>query len=105
MVYIIKVTYYQISSRAVSKAKKMAKRVKYYRLSLREVKRQGKKDGRDWQWKPWRPLPSGWPFWESKEPDPPVNQKEPSQYEAKLISLAHKNLKKSGVNGQKKMKN
>lgn len=69
----------------------MAKGIKYY--SLREVKRQGKRDGRDWQWKPWRPFP-GWPLWETKEPDPPVAQKEPSQYESKLISIAHENLER-----------
>lgn len=69
----------------------MAKGIKYYRL--RKVKRQGKRDGRDWQWKPWRPFP-GWPLWETKEPDPPVAQKEPSQYESKLISIAHENLER-----------
>ncbi len=69
----------------------MARGIKYY--SIREVKRQGKKDGRNWRWKF---MPPSWPFWESKEPDPPVHQKEHSQYEAKLISIAHENLEKIG---------
>ncbi|MEW6213986.1 MAG: hypothetical protein AB1478_02085 [Nitrospirota bacterium] len=64
---------------------------KYY--SLRKVKRQGKKDGRSWKWKF---MPPTWPFWETKDPDPPVNQKEHSQYEAKLISLAHGNFERLG---------
>ena len=69
----------------------MVRRVKYY--SLREVRRAGKKDGRNWRWKF---LPPSWPFWESKDPDPPVAQKEPSQYEANLISVAHQNLERIG---------
>jgi tetratricopeptide (TPR) repeat protein len=74
----------------------MARRTKYY--SLREVKRQGKKDGRSWRWKF---MPPTWPFWESKESDPPVNQKEHSQYEAKLISIAHENLERIGIEWSK----
>lgn len=66
-------------------------RIKYY--SPGEVKQQGKKDGRSWKWKF---MPPSWPFWETKDPDPPVNQKEHSQYEAKLISVAHENLERIG---------
>ncbi len=69
----------------------MAKGVKYYSLS--EVKRQGKRDGRSWRWKF---MPPTWPFWETKDSDPPINQKEHSQYEAKLISVAHENLERIG---------
>jgi hypothetical protein len=69
----------------------MQKPIKY--LSLREVRSQGKRDGRPWRWKF---MPPSWPFWETKEPDPPVNQKEPSQYESKLISIAHENLERIG---------
>jgi len=72
----------------------MARRIKYY--SLREIRRKGKRDGRDWRWKPWRPLPSGWPLWETKNPEPPVDQRELSQYESKLISVAHENLERIG---------
>lgn len=70
----------------------MAKGIKYY--SMREAKKAGKIAGRNWEWKPWRPLPSGWPLWESKQPAPPITQKEHSQYEATLISIAHENLER-----------
>lgn len=66
------------------------KKIRYY--SLREVKKVGKQDGRSWRWKF---MPPSWPFWETKEPDPPVNQKEPSQYEATLISISHENLERT----------
>jgi len=69
----------------------MATGVNYYRL--REVRRAGKRDGRNWKWKF---VPLSWPPWEIKEPDPPVDQKEPSQYEANLISFAHANLERIG---------
>jgi len=69
----------------------MAKGIKYY--SLREVRRAGKRDGRSWRWKF---MPPSWPLWETKEPYPPINQEEPSEYEAKLISISHENLEKIG---------
>ncbi|BCB96563.1 hypothetical protein JZK55_14850 [Dissulfurispira thermophila] len=68
--------------------------------TLREVKRQGRNDGRGWRWKPWRPFP-GWPLWESIDPDPPINQKEYSQYEHTLISAAHENLERIGIEWSK----
>ena len=67
----------------------MARKVKYY--SLREVKRRGKIDGRDWRWKPWRPFP-GWPLWERKEPTPALDQQEPSEYEKQLLEDAEQNI-------------
>jgi hypothetical protein len=60
-------------------------------VSSRDVKKRGKKDGKDWRWKPWRPLP-GWPVWETIGSDPPVNQKKPSEYEKKLLEGAEENL-------------
>lgn len=70
----------------------MAKGIEY--ISFRKVRRQGKKDGRSWRWKF---LPPSWPFWESKDPDPPVDQAEPSQYEANLLSVSHKDMQKMAV--------
>ena len=67
----------------------MEKKVVHY--SPRKVRKGGKKDGRNWRWKF---VPPSWPFWESKEPDPPLNQPQPSQYESKLISIAHENLER-----------
>jgi len=67
----------------------MGRKIVYY--SPRKVKRAGKKDGRNWRWKF---IPPSWPFWETKEPDPPIGQTQPSQYESKLISIAHENLER-----------
>jgi hypothetical protein len=39
-------------------------------------------------------MPPSWPVWESKDPDPPIEQRDPSQNEAKLISIAHEHLER-----------
>jgi hypothetical protein len=71
----------------------MAAQGRIKHLSLREVRRTGRKDGRNWKW---RFLPPSWPLWESKEPDPPITQKEPSQYESNLISITNQGLERLG---------
>jgi len=59
---------------------------KFYYYSIRRVKKRGKKDGRDWRWK-------FFPFSkEQKEPDPPLNQGEPSEFEKELLEAAEQNL-------------
>lgn len=60
-------------------------------LSERKVKRQGQLDGRNWYWRPWRPLP-GWPLFKEKEPYPPTDMEGLSQYEQNLMSYANQNL-------------
>lgn len=59
------------------------------KYTYRKVKRKGKKDGRDWRWKFWPPK---WPFRESKEPDPPIDQEEPAEFEKELIRGANENI-------------
>jgi hypothetical protein len=62
---------------------------RYY--TEKKVRRQGKLDGRDWQWKPWRPFP-GWPMWEEKDPEPMPNSATQSHYEAQIIIDANSML-------------
>ncbi len=60
-----------------------------YYYSIRKVKNKGMKDGRDWQWKF---FPPKWPFQETKQPDPPIDQEEPAEFEKELRRGANKNL-------------
>lgn len=57
--------------------------------TYKSVRREGKRDGRDWRWKFWPPK---WPFREPKEPIPPLDQIEPSQYEVNLKEVAEADM-------------
>jgi len=59
-------------------------RRKYY--TDRGVTKKGKQDGRPWKWR------AGWPPWEPKDPIPPVDQKDLTEFEERLISDAERNL-------------
>lgn len=61
---------------------------KYY-YSVRKVKNKGRGDGRDWRWKS---FPPKWPFQETKQPDPPIAQEEPAEFEKELLRVANENL-------------
>jgi len=63
------------------------KNIRYY--SSRYVKKRGKQDGRDWRW---IFVPPKWPFWEKKEPDPLLDQEEPTEFEKELLGGANENL-------------
>jgi hypothetical protein len=51
----------------------------------RMVRRQGVRDGRDWRWKLWPPK---WPFRETKEPHPSLQEVECAQFEQELKESA-----------------
>jgi hypothetical protein len=57
-----------------------------YKYTYRKVKKRGKKDGRDWQWDPY------FPFRRAKDPDPPIDQEEPTEYEKDMLRGANENL-------------
>jgi hypothetical protein len=61
------------------------KEIKY--ISHRDVKKKGKKDGREWKWR------FGWPLREPKEPAPRIEQTEPCSYELELARTADQDLK------------
>jgi hypothetical protein len=63
------------------------KNTRYY--SNRQVKKRGKQDGRDWRWKF---FPPKWPFQESKQPDPSIDQEEAAEFEKELIRGANESL-------------
>ena len=63
------------------------KNIRHY--SNRQVKKRGKQDGRDWKWKF---FPPKWPFQESKQPDPSINQEEATEFEKELIRGANESL-------------
>lgn len=68
----------------------MPKRSKpQYVYTYRSVRREGKKEGRDWRWKFWPPK---WPFREAKEPIPPLDQSEPTQYEVNLKEVSEADM-------------
>jgi hypothetical protein len=52
-----------------------------FHYTLRSVRRQGRRDGREWRWKFW---PPAWFFRESKSPYPPLNQKDTALFESEI---------------------
>ncbi len=61
-----------------------SKEISYYSDAV--VQKRGKRDGRDWRWEPF------WPFRKPKQSDPPIDQKEPTEYEKELVKCADENL-------------
>ncbi len=59
------------------------------KYTARKVRRRGKKDGRNWEWKF---FPPKWPFQVIKDTDPPVGQEEPTEFEKELLEGAEQNL-------------
>lgn len=66
----------------------MAGKNMYY-YSSRQVEKRGKQDGRDWKWKF---FPPKWPFQETKQSDPSIDQEEPTEFEKELLRGANENL-------------
>jgi len=42
-------------------------------------------------------MPPSWPFWETKEAEPPIDQAEPSQFEEWLLEVAEENLDRVAI--------
>jgi hypothetical protein len=56
-------------------------------ISYRDVRKKGRKDGKEWKFR------FGWPLREPKEPTPSLSQKEPCSYELELAGIADQDLK------------
>ncbi|NOZ70001.1 MAG: MFS transporter [Deferribacteres bacterium] len=59
------------------------------KYTARKVRKRGKKDGRNWEW---RFFPPKWPFQVAKESDPPIEQEAPTEFEKELLEGAEQNL-------------